>query len=234
MRLLALDLETTGFDPSIDRIIEIGYVLADNGRVLVAEGKFLFSEDYPPSNSAAQEAHGISPETLKEFGQDPKDVIASFYRSVGLWGVDYLVGHNIRDFDWPFLAAESKRLGVEAPQVKLIDTRHDLPHNETPDSHKLKYLAADAGFLNPFPHRAMFDALTCIKLLERFDLGSVIAYSLVPTITIEARVKYDDREKAKLRKFFWDAPSKRWLKKIKETDLELERSLASFQIEVIK
>jgi len=234
MRLLALDLETTGFDFTKDRIIEIGYALWDTKQVLVTEAKYVFREDYPASNDNAARAHGITVETLKEFGQDPKSVFSSLFRSIGLWGVDYLVGHNLREFDWPFVLSEAKKEALTAPGVSLLDTKDDLPHDGVPDSNKLKYLAADAGFLNPFPHRALFDALTCIKLLEKFDIESVIRYSKIPTITIEARVKFDDREKAKLRKFFWEPGTKRWLKKIKETELESEKSQASFLIEVTK
>lgn len=234
MRLLALDTETTGFDFETDRIIELGYALWEDGKILATESKFVYRDGFPSSDPMAFRAHGISEETLKEFGFDPKDVFMSMKRLISLWRVDFIVGHNIKEFDIPFLKSDMNKEGLEIFARPMLDTRCDLPFEVPPDSNKLKYMAADFNFLNPFPHRALFDALTCLKVLEKFDLTKVIEYSLIPSITIEAKVSYDTREKARARKFFWAPKEKKWLKKIKESELSQEISLADFKIEVIK
>ena len=100
---------------------------------------------------------------------------------------------------------------------------------------KLKYMAADFGFINPFPHRAQYDVLTMLKVLSHFDIYKVLELSKVPMIVISARVDYDDKQKAKDRKYSWEKVGdktypKRWVKMIRENEFEKEQKESPFKI----
>ncbi|MEG7787053.1 hypothetical protein U2388_15000, partial [Listeria monocytogenes] len=85
-----------------------------------------------------------------------------------------------RNYDQPLLSSELARHDVDlAPinSVPWLDTRYDLPHEEEPESRKLKHLACDLGFTNPFPHRAVTDVLTMCRVTASHDFGAIVAYS---------------------------------------------------------
>ncbi len=103
----------------------------------------------------------------------------------------------------------------------VIDTMIDLPFDEKiHGSKKLTHLAATHGFLNPFPHRAVFDVLTMLKMASYYDLKTILARNASPTVTVVARVSFDDKDKAKALGFHWEATSKTWEKRYKEIDLK--------------
>lgn len=238
MRLLAFDIETTGFDPDKDRIIELGYALYDTtlSQVILAESIFLNKASFPVSSEQARMAHGISEEVLLEFGQEPSTALFKFGQNILTWKVSVLVGHNSKNFDLPFLIKEYKKEYLDPSHLEKmdhIDTRVDLIFEKEPDSRKLKYMAADAGFLQTEQHRAMFDAITCLKVLLKHDVDKVLAYSKIPFKTVEAVVTYDQRELAKGRGYQWQPQQKKWTKTLKETEVEAERKAAPFSIQEI-
>jgi DNA polymerase-3 subunit epsilon len=144
------------------------------------------------------------------------------------------VAHNGLAFDRQVLKAWAEKYGLDWQPDKLwIDTKTDI---EIPsrNSTRLVYLAADHGFLNPFPHRAMFDVMTMMTILSRYDLDKVIEVAKSPTLTLRAMVSYDDRELAKARGYHWQSETKQWTMNVKECNLEKERAASKFQIEIIK
>ncbi|MBO6826256.1 MAG: DNA polymerase III subunit epsilon [Sneathiella sp.] len=118
MREIALDTETTGFDPaSGDRIVEIGCVEMEN---FVATGR-VYHRYINPERDMPEEAfkvHGLSEEFLKEHNVMAKE-IDSFLEFIGN---SKLVIHNA-EFDMKFINAElirHKRLPLKMEQA--IDT----------------------------------------------------------------------------------------------------------------
>src|SRR3989344_2691329 len=106
-----LDIETTGINPQMDRIIEIGIVRVQNDKIV---GKF---------DSLINSQTGIPPFIKNLTGIDDKDIenAPSFYE-VGdeisqILSDSILVAHNAR-FDYGFLKSEFKRLG------KTFSTKH--------------------------------------------------------------------------------------------------------------
>lgn len=238
MRLLVLDIETTGFDFKKDRVIEFGYVLYDTNSksLLLSENVLLHRDSFPESSISAFESHRISQEMLREFGVLPDSYFFYFLTKLSKMKVDYLVGHNIKQFDKPFLVEDMTKEKLEASlfsSIPVIDTQTDLLHEKEPDSRKLKYMAADKGYINTFPHRALFDALTCLKLLEGQDLNEVISQSLVPVCEVEALVSFDTKDLAKAKGFHWKPEAKKWLKKIKKNKLDKELEGCGFEIKII-
>jgi DNA polymerase-3 subunit epsilon len=118
MREIALDTETTGFDPlQGHRIVEIGCVELINH---VPTGRSFHryinpERDVPPEAAAV---HGLTTERLLN---EPlfAEVVGDFLEFIGQ---DTLVIHNAA-FDMNFLNAELKRLGLPMmPMSRAIDT----------------------------------------------------------------------------------------------------------------
>ena len=78
---------------------------------------------------------------------------------------DFLVGHNIREFDAKIIA----RLGGRVNKP-MIDTLTDLPFEKAVTSKRLGHLALDVlNIASPFPHRAATDVMTTLMLLNAFQ-----------------------------------------------------------------
>jgi len=244
MRLLGLDLETTGLNTAEDRVTEIGLVLWDSDKKVPIQiwQDFLIDDGIreklkdPEIVSMMQRVCGITPQMLEEFGESPAAVFDDLVHNAN--NIDYIVAHNGENFDKPFIYTELARHGISADLFRALpwlDTRADIPFASEPDSRKLKHLALDCGFINPFAHRAVFDVLTMLRVLSHYPLEDVIAYSKVPFITVRAVVSYDDREKAKAQRYSWEKLGERtyakmWVKRIKENQLGKEKAACNFPV----
>ena len=141
------------------------------------------------------------------------------------------------------MRAEANRVPIGHLDALLglpwIDTRVDLPHKFEPESHKLKHLATDYGFINPFPHRALTDCLTMLKICSNFTFEEILEYRSIPWVVIRADVSYNDRQLAKDARFSWEKLGEKnypkcWVKKIKINKLEELRKAYTFPIVEIK
>lgn len=243
MRLLGLDFETTGLDTAQARIIEMGACLweVETKRPLVTVGVFLHGPDYPSLPEDIVRITGITDEILGEFGTDAKHNLQWLESFCQKHGVDYIVAHNGENFDKPLLLAELTRHGLEAPTLRTlpwIDTRADIPFPTEPDSRRLKHMAADHGFLNPFAHRAVFDVLTMLRVLSHYDLAAVLAYQATPFVTVRAIVDYNDRQLAKDRRYSWEKIGDKtyprcWVRRIKQDQVEKEKATCPFKVVVL-
>jgi DNA polymerase-3 subunit epsilon len=245
MRLLGLDFETTGLDTANDRVTEVGLCLWDAAkkRPITTYSIFLYDKQMeerftPEAVDMMERLCGITPELLREFGQDPGKNFAWMADYCRNHRVDYIVAHNGENFDKPFQEQELTRHGVVGSYLRelpWLDTKQDIPHPTPPDSNKLKHLALDAGFINPFAHRAVFDVLTMLRVLSNYPLEEVIAYSKVPFVTVRAVVSYDDRELAKKERYSWEKIGEKtypkcWVKRIKADKLVEEQAKCKFQV----
>ena len=154
---VALDLETTGLDPSRDRVIEIGAVAFTPDQVtstleqLVDPGR--------PVPETVLKLTGIKPEELRGAAapEDALRMLAGFVHG------RQPVGHGAR-LDVEFL--ESAGLWDASDQI--LDTL-DLARILLPGagSHSLPLLSTEFGFRQPRPHRALDDADATRQLLLR-------------------------------------------------------------------
>lgn len=234
MQFVAFDLETTGLDTKNDDIIELGFALYDTRfpapltmHSFLIQPKVAISEEITGIT-------GITQEHVDKFGVPLDEAIFALIKCIQnaeyAGPVKYLVGHNALDFDYPMLKNNCLRAGLELPQVTICDTKIDLPFEKTPKSTSLIYLAAEQGFLNPFPHRALFDAMTCAKLLSYFDVEKVLASSNYPLVEIRADVRFEQRDLAKKAGYGWDPERKIWVRKIRQDKLPQERQQRQFQV----
>lgn len=111
----AIDIETTGLDPDVDRIVEIGLVkFATDGTVL---DEFSTLINHPGSSREAREIHQIDDKDLvgaPVMGQVLPEVISFVTGTV-------LVAHNL-DFEVGFLAAAAHQARVPLPDIVAVCT----------------------------------------------------------------------------------------------------------------
>jgi len=154
-----LDLETTGFSPARDRIVEVAVIHVDaTGRL----GERWTSLVHPGRASTGPEhVHGISPDDVR--GAPRFEHLADTL--VALLAGRVLVAHNAA-FDVPFLRTELARAGVSAPHVPHLCTlehsHHHLPHL---GRRRLADCCAAAGVDLDGAHAALADATATAGLL---------------------------------------------------------------------
>ena len=145
--LVALDLETTGLTPRLDRIIEVGAVRFRGDEVLATFQSLVRPEVAIPR--AVQELTGIRDADVVA-APPPEEVLAHLIDFVGESGV---VAHS-GNFDLSFMVNPNNDAGYE-----LFDTL-DLARIMLPmaPSHSLPHLSRQLGLTHAHPHRALSDA----------------------------------------------------------------------------
>lgn len=169
-RFIAFDVETTGLDPLLDRIIEISAIVFENFVPVRSFSTLINPERKIPS--AASSINGIYDSDVRDAPLE-NIAISKFCEFIGdsaLSGDCVLVAHNAV-FDIKFLLYALSRNGVDADicfQDTLYMARQWGP--DTPDC-KLGTLAQHYGILQESAHRAEDDARVCgeifVKLIEQ-------------------------------------------------------------------
>jgi DNA polymerase III epsilon subunit-like protein len=237
-RLLGLDLETANRKTTGgNRVLEIGMVLWDvqNKTPIVLENYLIKPYNAVEIDPESMKFHKLTDEILLEFGFDITVACEALKR---LWTkADAIVTHNGTNFDYPILdemlMASNVNMG-EVPNVSLIDTMTDLPYPSTMTTSKLIYLAAEYGFLNPFNHRAVFDILSMLHIVSKFDINDILKHMNEDTVSVQALVSYADRALAKDARFKWNGDLKIWSKDLKLSQFEAEKDSWEFKWEILK
>ncbi len=234
MLILGFDLESTGLDTANDRIIELGAVLyeTDSKQPVRIFDTFIRQESPMPDGYVSPT--GIKGEWLLAHGVPLHVAMGEFQKLISAMPEPIIVGHNIIGYDKPLTLAELNRhsiMGHAFESAHLIDTRQDLPLPSEPSSRKLVHMLPEfARMINPFEHRAVFDAAACLLLMSQFNFEEVLAISKLPLITVRALVTYEmekERQGAKLLRYTYSGPPKKiWTKQIRENALEREIGLA--------
>ncbi len=178
-----VDLETTGTDPSRDRITEIGIVRIRDG--IVADEWSTLIDPGRPIPPEIQALTGISNAMVRDAPAFAS--VADLVRS-RLTG-HVFVAHNAR-FDYGFLKAEYRRLGDRFQAEVLCTVR--LSRKLYPDQarHGLDALVARHRLGDEGRHRALGDAKLIARFLSRAsdDLGpDVVDEAIVQLLKRPAR-----------------------------------------------
>jgi DNA polymerase-3 subunit epsilon len=156
---LALDFETTGLDPRVERVVEIGAVLSRGERQVGAFASLVKPGIHIPR--VVVDIHGIRDEDVETspIFADLAPLLEALARGATI------VAHNA-PFDLAFLRMELARAGLPAPANEVLDTRN-LARAAFPGlpSYKLGSLAAHFGIPPGRSHRALDDAHSCLALL---------------------------------------------------------------------
>ncbi len=157
---VAVDIETTGLNPTTERIIEIGAVRVREGQIeetfetLISPGREL--------SSFITGLTGITDEMLKE----APDIQTALQNFLEFAGEDVLLGHHI-SFDYSFLKKNIINIGGKFERMGL-DTlkiaRAALPELE---KRSLSSLCCYYGIHNAHAHRACEDAMVTTELFFR-------------------------------------------------------------------
>jgi len=237
MKILGLDFETTWsnpVNPNVIRVTEIGAVLVDwdTGNPIYTMSEYVWHQGYPASPKELVQLTGIQDETLEEFGLAPLVAFTNLMKLIGR--ADYVCAHNGTEFDKVVLGCELERLGVAPDEISWIDTKTDVPYPDTIKTTKLSYLCAEHGFVNPFKHRALFDALSMIKVLQMYDIEEVLELASQTTVYAIADVTYNEKHLAKERGYYWDGDNKQWYKAMKESRASIEKEQAPFGVQIAR
>ncbi len=158
---VVFDTETTGFSPTMDRIVEIGVVKFRNGEV-VEEKSWLVNplRDIP---YWATKVHGITDKMVKD-QPSFKDVYPEFEKFIE---GSVLMAHNAK-FDISFMKAEIKRAGCDLPPNLVIDSlklfRKWYPGST---SHSVESVARHADVKTDVLHRAAADSLYVFLIFDK-------------------------------------------------------------------
>lgn len=157
------DIETTGFSPVHNRIIEIGAVIVQNGVVVDRYDEFVNPE--VPIPYRITKLTTITDNMVKD--ADTIDKVLPRFLEFSRGAV--MVGHNVT-FDISFIAENAKRLGIPFDRVyadTLMISRILLPKL---GNHRLDRVAKELGVILTQHHRAVDDATATggiwVKLCE--------------------------------------------------------------------
>ena len=166
LRLLAVDVETTGLNPKSDTLLSIGWVPVDGYAVRLGGAA---QRVVRGTGSVGQSAvfHGITDDDLTG-GVEPAEMLTAF--AAALEG-RVLLAHYAA-IETGFLAELSARAGVSLPAYEVVDTMTlqrrvlSLRWDEEPRAGSLRLWAAREHFGLPptRAHDALTDALACGEL----------------------------------------------------------------------
>lgn len=214
---IIIDLETTGLDPNVDQIIEIGIL------EFSVDGKK--SCKLLSTYSALQESTNEIPTKITELTGIDSEMLKD--RNID-WGIvrkyleraSIVIAHNV-DFDRSFLerVEEISDLGLHWG----CSLKHINWHKHGFHTRALNYLASDHGFVNPFSHRAIFDCATTFRLCTPY-LDELIDKSYEREYELAAvGAAFDKKDQLKEQGYLWDSKRRVWHKVVFQGDLEYER-----------
>lgn len=166
--LLAIDLETTGLDPTTDRILSIGFIPVDGRGIPVAAGRELI---VAPRTAAgvgdSATVHGLTDdrvaagmaltnaltETLRALAGR---VLLAHHASIEIGFLDHACGKAFPGSRPAFAAVDTLALGSDL----LMVGDDDIPQGRL----RLSSLRAQFGLPRYRAHRALTDALACAEL----------------------------------------------------------------------
>lgn len=210
-RLLILDTETTGLDPSTDRAVEVAVILysVEHATVLSA-----FSTLIEGDGNAAEAINRIPAAALCSAG-----LLALPWLTVQAMAghADAIVAHNA-EFDRGFVPVELR------DALPWVCSKGDIawPKQTRPEP-SLVALALEHDLGVAYAHRAMADCDLIARLFTRSrelgaDLPAMLARAMRPKADFVALVSYDDRDKAKAAGFRWEPATKQWRRRMAVED----------------
>ncbi len=223
-RAVILDTETTGMDPAVDKMIELGLVAFEYSRDTGEIGRVLetyngLEDPGMPIPAESTAVHGITDEMVRGKRFDDA-AVASL-----LEGVAIVIAHNA-GFDRPFVEPRFPRFASMAWGC----TWQELPWDRIGiPSAKLEYLAYRYGFFYE-GHRAEIDCLALLEVLrrpfgdqEQCNLKVLLDSAREPSCRVWATGSpFESKDLLKARAYRWEASRKTWFKDLSRDDLDAE------------
>ncbi len=187
------DIETTGFSSVNDRIIEIGAVLIQNGKIVDTYDEFVNPQ--VPIPYKIEKLTSINDEMVKDADTIDKVLPRFLEFSKGA----PLVGHNAA-FDVGFIAENARRLDIGFDRVyadTMILSRILLPKLA---HHKLDNTAKELEISLEHHHRACDDAGCTAEIFMKF-CEMLREKGIEDIADIDSKLQLSDESKKKLRPF---------------------------------
>lgn len=156
---VAFDVETTGLDPQIHEIIEIGALKVRNGQV--ADRFIEFIRPQETISAAITKLTGITNEMVAD-ARLSSEVIPDF---LDFCKDDVLIGHNV-GFDYSFMKTGASRCGLSFEKSGIDTLKIAQSMLASLPSKKLSDLCEYYQIENKAAHRAYHDALATAKLYQ--------------------------------------------------------------------
>lgn len=162
-KYIAFDVETTGLNSYIDRIIEIGAVIFENQIPIKEFGTLVNPKIKIPS--AATAVNHITNDMIAT-APNEKEVYADLVKFLGdaLKEETIICAHNAK-FDMGFLSETLMRLGYNADIIYVDTLSISRRMVFGIENYKQPTLASHFGIVNEQEHRAVSDAKTCGYIL---------------------------------------------------------------------
>ena len=193
--VLGIDLEGVnvdldkGINTDVDRITEIGALLWDwEVAQPVSFHSYLIDEPGRPDISEElEELTGITDRMLTTHGIKVDNISKVLDRLIhDFERADYIVAHNGRGYDHPMLEALFRRHHKVMPSKTWIDSSSDIEYPRRIKQRSLMALEHHHGFVNPFPHRAVTDVMSMLKIVSQYDLDRMAQLAASPVVELVA------------------------------------------------
>jgi DNA polymerase-3 subunit epsilon len=224
------DLHFTGVDVSTDRVIEIGAVLWDWNQAQPVKilSELVDEADRLPISAEVERVTGLNDTILKDWGAKGSDIHPILLALSKLMEkADYIMAHNGPNYDIPMLEGMFKRYDLEMPKKVWIDTMTDIEYPLKITGRSMALLEHSHGFINPFPHRAVTDVLSMLKIASKYPVSRMMKMAESPRCVLVAALKAPNWKDAKAvgefnaiknrvakSRFKWNPKSKEWTKDV--------------------
>lgn len=178
MRIAYFDLETTGLDEQMHRICEVGLIIEESGKELLAYNKLVRpyrTSCYMPTE--AYRVHGISEQDLRADGVLWSSIAKEYHDH--LKSCDVICAYN-SSFDIKFLTEAFSGVDLSFPEKDVIDPLHILYRFVPQSLMRKKNLGAAAKRYEisyDGAHRAVQDcrilALVLKGIMSELDIKSI-------------------------------------------------------------
>jgi len=228
--VLVVDTETTGIDPTVDRVLEIAWSLYSVEHTTTVLSTAVLIHSAQEANPA-EAINRIPLAACRAHGQPLSLVLKRL--AMAMTSVDAVVAHSA-DFDRSFLLAEAMRLGAEmgaafaALEVPWVCSKEDLAWPlQTREGGSLVALALEHGLGVAHAHRAGADVELLTRLFDRVAeaggaaaLRALLARGLRPKALFQSTLPFEQNDTHKAKGFRWEAATKRWLRRMAIEDAE--------------
>ena len=244
-----VDLEFSGPNLDKDRVIEIGAVLWDTEyhQPVKQISELVLEEDKPPISQEVFELTGISDELLENWGARGKDIEKIMLSLKDMMEkANYIIAHNGTNYDKPMLGAMFNRYGIAMPNILWIDSYKDVEFPSRIRSKSMAMLEHSHGFINPFPHRALTDVLSLLKIISNYDIDRMVKLAKSPMVTLQAILTPPNwsnqkelqefnakKNKVSRAQFKWNPENKTWVKRVHKLLLDEGKIAYEFDFKII-
>lgn len=210
---VGFDLETTGTNPEVDRIVSAAVVTYDGGRP--ARVKTWLADPCVPIAPGATALHGITTELARTAGRPAADVVAEITAALieAVRDEQPIVVMNA-PFDLTMLEREAERYGLRSlfsaavPMVldpRVLDKRVDRYRSGT---RRLEDLCRVYGVIHGGAHEAAADAVAACAVTETVVAWHPVLAAMPLDELHEQQVRWAADQQASLRDHFAVTPGK--------------------------